>query len=105
MAHHLVDLNTPFWIEIKVNGETVSVLLTRWIEGGVHLSVMSQAYSNFFPFSFVYLIFLLSSPVSVFRSWLMREDNAFPFEADVEVKIIDIFTCVYSRQNFSSGVR
>ena len=33
----------------------------------------------------------------------MREDNAFPFQAEGEVKIVDIFTCVYSRQNFSSS--
>ena len=51
IAHHLVDLKTPFWIEIKVNEETVSVLLTRWIEGGVHLSIMSRLILIFFPFS------------------------------------------------------
>ena len=48
IADHLVDLNTPFWIEKKVNEESVSALLIRWMEGGLHLSTISQAYSYFF---------------------------------------------------------
>ena len=51
----------------------------------------------------VHLIFLLCSPVSILRSLLMLEDNAFPFQGEGQVKIIDIFICVYSRQNFSSS--
>ena len=38
LAHHLVDLNTPFWIEIKTNEETVS-----WCT--------AHAYSYFLPLS------------------------------------------------------
>jgi len=45
-SHHLIALNMPFWIKIKVNEEAESILLTRWIEGGVHLSNVSQAYSR-----------------------------------------------------------
>ena len=33
----------------------------------------------------------------------MLEDNAFSFQADGAVKIVDIFTCVYSRQNLPSS--
>ena len=58
IAHHLVDLNTPFWIEMKVSEETV---LTRWIEGGVHLSIMIQAYSYFYFFFFQFSLFTRSS--------------------------------------------
>ena len=74
------DLNTPFfWIEIKVNKETISVLFTRWMEGGVHLSVMSQASSSFFFFFvfLVYLIFLLCLHVSNFKSWLSEKSILF----------------------------
>ena len=88
-----------FWIEIEVNEETaVSVLLTRWIGGGVHLNILSQTSSSFFSVFPVYRIFLLCSPVSGdFQKPAQREDGA-NFKAR-EKSIL--FFCVYSRQNFS----
>ena len=64
---------------------------------------MSHYYSSFVSVFLVHLIFLLRSPVSILKSLLMIEDNVFPFQAEGQVNIIDIFTCVYSRQNFSSS--
>ena len=57
----------------------------------------------FFSAFLVYLIFLLRSPVLIFKSWLMREDSAFQFQAEGEAKSI-LFTYVYSRQSFSCEI-
>ena len=55
----------PFWIKVEVNEETVSVLLTRWMEGGVMISEYHVPdfffFFSVFPF---YRIFLVCSPVS-----------------------------------------
>ena len=55
----------PFWIKVEVNEETVSVLLTRWMEGGVMIFEYHVPDLFFFFSVFpVYRIFLVCSPVS-----------------------------------------
>ena len=101
IAHHLVNLNTPFWIEIKVNEETVSVLLIRWMEGGVHLSIMSQAFYYFFCFISLFIwssFFSRQFRFSKARSCVKKTLSHFRLRE----KSIYLFT-VYSRQNFSSS--
>ena len=93
----------PSWIKVEGNEETVSVLLTRWIEGGVHLSIMSQTY--FYPDLFnASSYFVLQFP-EIFKSWLMCEDGAFHFQAEGEVNFI--FLCLFSTEFllFAAAVR
>ena len=57
----------PSWIKIEVNEETVSVLLIRWIEGGVHLTIMSQTYS--YSDLFIGSSYFVRQFPAIFRNW------------------------------------
>ena len=73
----------------------MSVLLTRLIEGGVHLSILSQ--TSFSPFSlFIGSSYFVRQFPAIFKSRLIREDGAFQFQAEGEVNFI--FLCFFSTE-------